>query len=85
MNHKKYKAFFLSLGMPILTITVEDAKVIKLLEDLESLKLIQVIKKEHDQTGQKLSQKYSGVLPSHVADEMQVYITESRNEWDKDS
>jgi len=30
---------------------------------------------------EKLSEKYAGKLPSEVADELQIYVTESRNEW----
>jgi hypothetical protein len=68
--------------MQTLTITVIDTKALKLLEDLEALNLIRVIKREEDQPRQKLSEKYLGTLPSQVADSLQEYITQSRKEWD---
>jgi hypothetical protein len=68
--------------MQTLTITVIDEKALKLLEDLESLNLIRVLKKEEDKPKQKLSEKYQGKLPSQVAESMQEYITQSRKEWD---
>lgn len=71
--------------MQTLTISVVDAKVVKLLEDLESLNLIRVVKKEANQPKQKLSEKYLGKLPSKVADDLQNYITQSRKEWDSRS
>jgi hypothetical protein len=29
----------------------------------------------------KLSEKYAGKLPSDIADELQNYVSQSRNEW----
>ena len=34
---------------------------------------------------QKLSEKYAGKLPAEIADEMQLYITQGRNEWNSHS
>ena len=68
-----------------LTITVVDSKALKLLEDLESLNLIRVIKREKDQPKQNLSEKYLGKLPSQVAEDLQSYIKQSRKEWDSRS
>ena len=34
---------------------------------------------------QKLSEKYAGKLPTHIADELQAYVTQSRTEWDNQS
>ncbi len=72
------KINFLPLTMQTLTITVIDAKALKLLEDLESLNLIRVVKKDTEQHKQRLSEKY----PSQVAESLQEYITQSRKEWD---
>lgn len=30
----------------------------------------------------KLSEKFAGKLPENIADDMQKYITESREEWE---
>jgi hypothetical protein len=66
--------------METVLIQINNSKAYRLLEDLEDLQIIRVLKKSIQQD-QKLSEKYAGKLPSDVADELQVYITQSRNEW----
>jgi len=34
---------------------------------------------------QKLSEKYAGKLPANLAEELQNYVTQSRNGWDNRS
>ena len=52
------------------------------LEDLEELNIIKVLQKSnHSDT--KLSEKYAGSLPSNIADELQIYVAKSREEWNK--
>ena len=34
---------------------------------------------------QKLSEKYAGKLPAKIAEELQNYVTQSRNEWNNHS
>ncbi len=38
-----------------------------------------------EKPAQKLSEKYAGKLPGHIADELQDYVTQSRNEWNSQS
>ena len=66
--------------METVLIQFNNSKAYRLLEDLEDLHIIKVLSKsiQHDE---KLSEKYAGKLPSDVADELQEYITQSRNEW----
>jgi len=66
--------------METVLIQINNIKAYKLLEDLEDLKIIKVLKKS-TLPQQKLSEKYAGKLPSEVADELQNYVTQSRNEW----
>jgi hypothetical protein len=66
--------------METVLVQIKNNKAYKLLEDLEDLQIIKVIKKSI-QPQQRLSEKYAGKLPSDVADELQNYVTESRNEW----
>ena len=54
------------------------------MEDLEDLDLIKVLKKSV-QAQPKFSEKYAGKLPSEVADELQNFVTKSRNEWKNNS
>ena len=66
--------------METVLIQINNSKAYKLLEDLEDLHIIKVLTKSI-QVEEKLSEKYAGKLPSDVADELQEYITQSRNEW----
>jgi hypothetical protein len=66
--------------METVLLQINNSKAYKLLEDLEDLQLIKVLKKSM-LPQQKLSEKYAGKLPSDVADELQNYVTQSRSEW----
>jgi hypothetical protein len=66
--------------METVLVQINNIKAYKLLEDLEDLNIIKVLKKSI-QPQQKLSEKYAGKLPTEVADELQNYVAESRNEW----
>lgn len=66
--------------MDTVLIQINNNKAYKLLEDLEDLDIITVLKKTV-QFPKKLSEKYAGKLPSEIADELQNYVTTSRNEW----
>ena len=65
--------------METVLIQVNNNKAYKLLEDLEDLNLIRVLEKNATPK-QKLSEKYAGKLPSYIADELQNYVGNSRNE-----
>ncbi len=66
--------------METVLIRIDNKKAYRFLEDLEDLQIIKVLQKKTE-TNQKLSEKYAGKLPSHIADDLQKYVTESRNEW----
>ena len=70
--------------METIVVQITNNKALKLLQELEELHLIKLLKRNAD-TSQKLSEKYAGKLPSDVADELQNYITQSRNEWNNRS
>lgn len=65
--------------MKTVLIQINDKKAYKLLEDLEDLQIIKVLKKSNNDV-QSLSEKFGGKLPSEVAEDMQEYITRSRKE-----
>ena len=71
--------------MKTITIKINNEKAIKLLEDLEALDLIQIIKKSVSKQ-KKLSDKFAGSL--HLSDEQynefQQYLDQSREEWERD-
>ncbi|TRX35109.1 hypothetical protein FNW52_11800 [Flavobacterium sp. ZT3R18] len=70
--------------MKTVLVQINNDKAYKLLEDLEDLNILKVLNK-NVQPKQKLSEKYAGKLPSDVADELQDYVTQSRNEWNNRS
>lgn len=70
--------------METVLVQINNQKAYRLLEDLEDLHIIKVLKKSI-QPQQNLSEKYAGTLPSDVADELQNYVTRSRNEWNNRS
>ena len=67
--------------METLLVQVKNNTVYHLLEELEALHFISV-KKKTIPSSQKISEKYAGKLPAAVAEELQHYVTQSRNEWE---
>ena len=65
--------------METVLLQINNNKAYKLLEDLEDLHIITVLNKSM-QPKQNLSEKYAGKLPADVADELQNYVSQSRNE-----
>ncbi|OFY69311.1 MAG: hypothetical protein A3G23_02490 [Bacteroidetes bacterium RIFCSPLOWO2_12_FULL_37_12] len=70
--------------METVLVQINNNNAYRFLKGLEDLHLIKVLKKSI-QSGQKLSEKYAGKLPSDIANELQNYVTQSRNEWNKRS
>jgi len=65
--------------METVLLQINNNKAYKLLKDLEDLHIITVLNKSM-QPKQNLSEKYAGKLPADVADELQNYVSQSRNE-----
>jgi hypothetical protein len=70
--------------METVLLQINNHKAYRLLEDLEDLHIIKVLNKS-TQPKQKLSEKYAGKLPADIADELQNYVTQGRNEWNNRS
>jgi hypothetical protein len=68
--------------METVLVQINNNKAYKLLEDLEDLHIITVLKKNISPAEKKLSEKYAGKLPSDIADALQDYVKKSRSEWD---
>jgi hypothetical protein len=66
--------------MITLLIQVTNLKAIGLIHELEELNLIKVLKNDFHPV-KRLSEKYAGKLPVKIADELQNYVTQSREEW----
>jgi hypothetical protein len=70
--------------METVLIQINHNKAYKLLEDLEDLQIIKVLKKSVH-SGHKLSEKYAGKLPADIADELQNFVNKGRKEWNNNS
>jgi len=66
--------------METVLIQINNNKAYRLLEELGNLQIIKVLKKSI-KSKQKLSEKYAGKLPADIADDLQNYVAQSRNEW----
>jgi hypothetical protein len=67
-----------------ITIKVNNASALKLLENLESLNLIEVIKKSILTTkNKKISEKLSGSITTKQANLMRKELDQMRNEWNR--
>jgi hypothetical protein len=67
--------------METLLVQINDIKAYRLLKSLEDLHIIKVLKKGIIPKQQKLSEKYAGKLPPDIADKLQDYVAQSREEW----
>ncbi|MBS1530059.1 MAG: hypothetical protein JSU01_07115 [Bacteroidetes bacterium] len=71
--------------MDTLTIKVRDSKALKLIQDLESLDLIQVIHNDVQSSSKKLSEKLAGSISNEDADSMQEELKKMRSEWERNT
>jgi hypothetical protein len=71
--------------MDTMLIQLTNQKAIGLLHELEELNLIKVLE-ENVQPKQKLSEKFAGSLNLTDAqyNDFQKYLTQTRNEWERD-
>ncbi len=67
--------------MKTIVIEIQNLKAYKLLQALEDLKLIRIIKASTKPSLPKKDRNYGGALPANIADDLQNYVSESRNEW----
>ncbi len=68
--------------MDTLLIELTNQKAYKLIQELEELHILRVLKKNKStKKKEKLSEKYAGKLSPDVAAKMQQYIKKSRKEW----
>jgi len=71
--------------MQILTIEVKNPGALKLLEDLEAMNLILVIKRSAaPENSRKLSERLAGSISAQQASIMGQELNEMRGEWERD-
>ncbi|MBX2896284.1 MAG: hypothetical protein KF856_14340 [Cyclobacteriaceae bacterium] len=70
--------------MTQLTIEIIDKKTLKLIEDLESMKLIRVLKGKEKTNKKKLSERLAGSLSPLQAKAWNKELEKMRGEWQRD-
>lgn len=71
--------------METVTIELKKAKSMALLEDLEALDIIKIIrKKTPPKPPGKLSDMFRGSISAEEADKFNEYVKKSRDEWERD-
>jgi hypothetical protein len=70
--------------MTQLTIEINDNKALKLIEDLESLKLIRVLRGKAKVNKTKLSERLAGSISPLQAKEWNKELEKMRGEWERD-
>ena len=71
--------------MDTYTIKIRDEKALKLIRNLESLNLIQVVSKNSKEPKSGLSSILSGSISEEEANTMQVELKKMKDEWQRDS
>jgi hypothetical protein len=69
--------------METLTINVLDPKALKLIENLEALNLIHVVKSKSKDGSKKLSERLYGSLTDDDAEKIRIELNEMRGEWNR--
>lgn len=73
--------------MSTITIDILNERAINLLQELEALNLIKMLKKDvkppqkANPAVKKKASEYKGIIPPEVGEKMQEYVRQSREEW----
>ena len=67
--------------METIVVQITNNKALKLLQELEELHLIKLLKRNADNS-EKLSEKYAGKLSADTVEKLQEHLDQSRKEWD---
>ncbi len=72
--------------MDTILLQITNQKAYKLIEDLEALNIVKVLKKNDTTAKNKLSQKFAGALnlTDKQYQDFQYHVKEIRNEWERD-
>ena len=66
--------------MDTILIQLTHQKALRLLQELEDMNIIKLLKSNVAEKN-KLSEKYAGKLPLEIANELEAYVNQSREEW----
>ena len=67
--------------METIVVQITNNKALKLLQELEELHLIKLLKRNADNS-EKLSEKYAGKLSADTVEKLQEHLNQSRKELD---
>ena len=67
--------------MQTIIVQLTNNNALGLLQKLEEMHIIKLLS-NNTQPNQHLSERFAGMLPQDIADELQRHVTQSRNEWD---
>ncbi|MCA0427804.1 MAG: hypothetical protein LCH37_10255 [Bacteroidetes bacterium] len=70
--------------METVIVELTNQKALKLLEELEDLKILKLIR-PNETKKLNLSEKYEGKISKELADKLQLHISESRNQWESNT
>jgi hypothetical protein len=72
--------------MKTVTVEIKNDMVLTILYNLESMNALRVIGENRVVPGkQKLSERFSGCLSKERTDELQIELSQMRNEWERNS
>jgi ribosomal protein L18E len=69
--------------MTQLTIEINSNKALKLIQDLEDMQLIKVLKGKAKGSKKKLSERLAGSLSANQARELDIELKKIRSEWER--
>ncbi len=70
--------------MKIITVEIKNDIAMKLLHSLESLHLIRLMTDKPKKKKVKISEKFAGSISMERANELQLELTKTRKEWERD-
>ena len=68
--------------MQTVLVEIEDQNGLKLLQDLEKLNVLRIVKEKNSENPKKLSEKYEGVFSKNDAESFMQHTQSMRKEWD---
>ncbi|WOK04953.1 hypothetical protein RT717_17880 [Imperialibacter roseus] len=67
--------------METITIELKNSKALKLIEDLEALSLVRIVREPKTVKGKKLSERLAGAISSKEASDIDTELEQIRSEW----
>ena len=68
--------------MAIVRIETKDDKALQLIEQLEAMNLIRILREEKPQAVEKLSERMAGSISEKEAEKMRTALEKIRDEWE---